>query len=238
MSSSHPFTVVRLVCLALVLCLCGCSQHLQIMGSTSIAEIEGRMLYLRVYRDGDMAAIDSARITHGRFAFNGVSPDTTAMVCLFLGEESVMPFVVDGSPLTITLGERDRKVEGSVLNDTLFAFIRRKSAIDMQVAELPRRESRMILDGHDYDDIQRVLNAEAAQLAQQNDAVVMRFIKDNMDNVLGPGVFMIVTSGMPYPMLNPQIEELVTLAPPSFLQDAYVAEFLRMARENQEKMME
>ena len=63
-----------------------------------------------------------------------------------------------------------------------------------------------------------------------------RFIKDNMDNVLAPGVFMIVTSGLPYPMLNPQIEELEALGSPRFLNDAYVKDFLKMAHDNMEKL--
>jgi hypothetical protein len=39
-------------------------------------------------------------------------------------------------------------------------------------------------------------------------------------------------------MLTPQIEELVTLASPQFLNDAYVQEYLRIARENMEKINE
>jgi hypothetical protein len=128
-------------------------------------------------------------------------------------------------------------VEGCALNDTLFAFIRRKTLLDEQIAALPRRESRMILDGYDHDDILRQLSQEAAILNAQENELVVRFIKDNMDNVLAPGIFMVVTSSLP-PMLTPQIEELVTLASPLFLNDAYVQEYLRIARENMEKINE
>ena len=48
---------------------------------------------------------------------------------------------------------------------------------------------------------------------------------------------MVVTSNVP-PMLTPQIEELITLASPQFLSDAYVQEFMRIARENMEKINE
>lgn len=160
------------------------------------------------------------------------------MANLFMGDESIMPVVLDGNPLKITLNESERKVEGSELNDSLFSFIRRKTVLDRQLSELPRRESRMILDGMDHDEIIMQLNQEAAQMSAQEDELVMGFIKANMDNVLGPGVFMIVTSGLPYPMLNPRIEELITLGSPSFLADPYVKEYIRIARENMEKINE
>ena len=59
-----------------------------------------------------------------------------------------------------------------------------------------------------------------------------------MDDVLGPGVFMIATSRLPYPYMTPQIEELITLASDAFKNDAYVRDWVRMARENAEKINE
>ena len=141
-------------------------------------------------------------------------------------------------PLTIVLNDNERKVTGSELNDSLFSFIRRKTAIDQAIAELPHRESRMILEGKDHDEILAQLNQEAAALSAQDEELVMGFIKANMNNVLGPGVFMIVTSSFPYPILDPSLEQLVTLASPYFLDDPYVKEYIRMARENMEKLNE
>lgn len=227
-----------LYAILILLTLSSCNKHLDIKGEISIPELEGKMLYLRVYSDGDLQPIDSTCIIHGKFQFTGPAVDSTVMAILFLDEQSLMPLVVDHHPLTITWNEQERKVEGSVLNDTLQAFIRRKSVLDMQLAELPRRESRMILEGMDHHEILMQLNQEAAVLSAQEDALVMRFIKDNMDNALAPGVFMIITSGLPYPMLNPQIEELEALGSPRFLNDPYVHDFLKMAHENMEKMEE
>lgn len=224
---------------AALLTLSACQKHIDIQGSTSIPALDDRMLYLRIYEDGDLTVIDSTRITHGKFHFTGVDVDSTVMANLFLNDESIMPVVIEpGIPLVITIDENERRVEGSALNDTLFAFIRRKSALDQQLADLPHRESQMILEGIDHGLILSQLNQEAAALGQQEDDLVMGFIKQNMNNVLGTGVFMILTSGFPYPMLNPRLEELVTLASPYFLADPYVQEFLRLAHENMEMMNE
>lgn len=224
---------------AVLLGLTSCQQKMDIQGNSSIPELEGRMLFLRVYADGDLQTLDSAEIIHGKFHFEGPVKDTTQMAFLFMGNESLMPLVLNGAtPLEISISENERKVTGTALNDTLYAFIRRKSVIDRALAEIPRRESQMIFEGYDHDEIVMQLSQEAGILQAKEDEMIMRFIKDNMDNVLAPGVFMIVTSNFPYPMLNPQIEELVTLGSPTFLNDAYVQEFLRMARENMEKMNE
>ena len=220
-----------------VLLLAGCvSEKMNIQGTTSIPALEGKTLYMKVYADGDLQVIDSAHIQHGKFHFGAAEPDSSVMACLFLGEESLMPIALDGSKLVIKLDAADRKVTGSELNDSLFAFIARKTELDAQLVELPRRESRMILDGMDHRDIMRLLADEHAILTQQEDALVTKFIKDNMHNCLGPGVFMIVTSNFPYPMLNPSIEEILALAPPQFLNDAYVKEYVRMAKENMEQI--
>ena len=218
--------------------LASCQTRMNIQGTTDVALLEGKMLYLRAFAVDDLTTLDSARVTHGRFHFTGSAPDSTVFASLFIEDESVMPVVLDNHPLTVTLNENERRVVGSELNDSLCAFIRRKTSIDRQLAELPRRESRMILEGMDHDEILMQLNREASLLSDENAALVTRFIKSNMDNVLGPGVFMVVTSGFPYPVLNPQIEELITLASPFFLNDAYVREYVRIARENMERMSE
>lgn len=236
----HTYHILLRLAFTLVVTvvMTGCKQHIDIQGTSSIPELEGRTLYLRVYRDGDLQTIDSASVTHGKFAFSGPEQDTTCMVFLFLEEQSVMPFVLEReTPLTMTLDENENKVEGSALNDTLFAFIHRKAVLDEQLEALPRRESRMILDGYDHEEILQQLRQEAVILNAREDELVTRFIKDNMDNILAPGIFMVVTSNVP-PMLTPQIEELITLASPQFLSDAYVQEFMRIARENMEKINE
>ncbi len=230
-------TYILTIVAALALSCCQTTK-MSVQGTSTIPELEGKTLYLRVYTDGDLQVIDSARIQHGKFMFQGAEPDSAVMACLFLGEESLMPVVLDGSPLEIHLDVADRKVTGSELNDSLFAFIARKTALDVQLAELPGRESRMILDGMDHREIVRLLSDEAAILNSQEDALVTKFIKDNMHNCLAPGVFMIVTSNFPYPVMNPSIEEIIALGSPQFLNNAYVKDYIRMAKENMEKIRE
>ena len=62
------------------------------------------------------------------------------------------------------------------------------------------------------------------------------FITSNFDNVLGAGVFMIMTSSFPYPVMTPQIEEIWSKATPYFKNDVYVRNYIKAARENMEQL--
>ena len=217
--------------------LASCQKRPYIQGTTSISDLEGRMLYLKIYADGDLRDIDSTRIVHGKFQFTG-DVDSTVMANLFLEDMSLMPIVIDENVLQVSLNENERQIKGSALNDSLLAFAERKSVLDEKLEDIPHRESQMIMDGYDHAEIVSMLNAEIDDLTRQRSEMVSRFIKDNMDNVLGPGVFMIVTSSLPFPVLTPEIEEILALAPPSFLANAYVQDYIKLAKENMEKMNE
>ena len=91
----------------------------------------------------------------------------------------------------------------------------------------------MLLEGIDEEVINRQLSAEAARLAQQEDSLVTNFIVENFDNVLGPGVFMMMTSGYPYPVLTPQIEDIMSKATKKFKDDPYVKQYYQAANEIQ-----
>lgn len=220
------------------LLITGCGNRVSINGTTSLHELEDRMLYLHLFEDGDLRIVDSTRIVHGKFQFSGAKIDSATIAFLYLEDMRLMPIVVEPNPLSVTLNENEYSVDGSELNDSLFAFIQRKNNLDLQLAELPRKESQMILEGMDHDDVLIQLSQEAAILNAQEEELVMRFIKDNMDNVLAPGVFMMITYNIPTPMLNPQIEELATLGSSRFLNDPYVRNYLKRARENMENVSE
>ena len=229
---------VHIFLVALVgLVMTACSDQYMVDGTTTVHGMEGKMLYLKVYDNNDLRSIDSAYVTHGKFAFKGAM-DTTTMANLFVGNQSLMPVVLEGGDIVLTIDDIRQSVTGSPLNDSLYAFIQRKTQIDNQLAELPRKEGRMIMDGMDHDEVLAQLAKEEIVLNRQADQLISSFIKSNYSNVLGPGVFMIMTSEYAYPVLTPQIEALIVGAPSYFLNHPYVKEYLRVANENMEKMRE
>jgi hypothetical protein len=119
------------------------------------------------------------------------------------------------------------------LNDKLYQFINRHDQIGNELNELSHKQSQMLLDGIDEEIINKKLSAEAARLAQQEDSLVTNFIVENFDNILGPGVFMMMTSGYPYPVLTPQIEDIMSKATKKFKDDPYVKQYYQAANEIQ-----
>ena len=160
--------------------------------------------------------------------------DSTMLANVFWGDLSLMPIVLEEGEVNLRIGETQQSATGTPLNDTLSGFIQRKTQIDARMAELPHLESQMIMDGIDYDEITYELGKQSKQLAAENDQLITRFIRDNYNNVLGPGIFMILTSSLPYPVLTPQIEEIIMNAPPYFLGHPYVKKYIKEAKEVKE----
>ena len=204
-----------------------------VKGFSNVDDLEGKMLTLKVYVDGEMRSIDSTRVVHGRFSFGG-SMDSTMLANVFWGNLSLMPIVLEEGEVDLRISETQQSATGTPLNDTLSGFIQRKTQLDARMAELPHLESQMIMDGTDYDEITYELGKQSKQIAAENDRLIVRFIRDNYNNVLGPGIFMILTSSLPYPILNPQIEEIITNATPYFLGHPYVKKYIEEAEEREE----
>ena len=160
--------------------------------------------------------------------------DSTMLANLFWGDLSLMPIVLEEGEVDLHIGETQQSATGTPLNDTLSGFILRKAQLDARMAELPHLQSQMIMDGIDYDEIMYELGEQSKQLAAENDRLIVRFIRDNYNNVLGPGIFMILTSSLPHPILTPQIEEIITNAPPYFLGHPYVKKYIEEAKEREE----
>ncbi len=214
-----------------------CAEGYMVKGESNIHALEGEMLYLKVYEAEKLKNIDSALVTHGRFTFQGRA-DSIVLANLFVGDVSLMPMVLENTLLLMKLNEMEQVVKGSELNDSLCHFIHEKSLLDNMLAELPHKEGRMVMDGMDFDEVAVQLNEEYTQLMEKSNRLVVDFIKRHYHNVLGPGVFMIMTSGMPYPVFTPTIEEIIITAPEGFKRNPYVRDFLIKAEGNTEKLRE
>lgn len=215
--------------------LSSCSDQYLVSGSSNVEGLEGRMLYLRVFKDTSMCVIDSSKVVHGRFKFRGMM-DSVMMASVFLEENSVMPIVLESGDVNVQIDQNIQSATGTPLNDSLTSFIQKKSQIDARMEELSRMELKMIMNGMDHDQVRMELSEPVRELEYENDRLITRFIRSNYNNVLGPGVFMILTSGLQYPILNPQIEEIISQAPSYFRNHPYVKEYIKAAESNMEKL--
>ena len=215
--------------------LVSCASSYNVQGSSSVSSLDGSKLYLKAVKSNELKNIDSCDVVHGQFQFSGTL-DTVRMVSLYVDDESIMPIVLEKGDITINIDNASQNVSGTPLNDKLYDFISKHNQLDNQMNELSHKQSRMMLDGIDEGLINERLSQEAAEIAKEEDRLVTTFIVDNFDNVLGPGVFMMITSRFKYPILTPQIEDIMSKATDKFKNNAYVKDYYQTATENEARM--
>lgn len=215
-----------------VITLASCAKTYNIQGTSNVSTLDGRMLYLKVLDNNDFKKIDSCDVVHGQFQFCGTY-DTVRLANIFMDDESVLPLVLESGDITIKIDNTQQNVSGTPLNDELFKFFNKYNQIKNQEAELLHTHDRAIMDGSDMDAVTQRLNAEAVRLSNEEDKLVTTFVTDNFDNVLGPGVFFMMTIGYRYPELTPWIEDIMSKATDKFKSDPYVKDYYQKAQENQ-----
>ncbi len=216
--------------LALLLCA-SCSRGYRIEGQSSVTSLDGKMLYLKTLQDGDWVAVDSAEVIHGLFKMKG-PVDSVRMVPLYMGDEGLMPLVLENGHIRVDIANVQMKAEGTPLNDKLYEFIDKRNALELAIEEVDRKEARMVLDGVALDDIHDQLQQESDSLVGAMNTYLKQFIADNYENVLGPSVFMMMCSTLPYPVMTPNIEAILKDAPASFKDNVLVKDYVSKAKEN------
>ena len=215
----------------LVFSLVSCSKRYKIEGNSSITSLDGKMLFLKTLQDGQWIKVDSAEVVHGLFTMKG-AVDSARMVTLYMGDESIMPLVLEDGKVDVVISNLQLSAKGTPLNDALYDFIDRRNAMEMKLGELERQEARMVLDGANLDEVHVKLAQEGETLLKDMNEYVKGFIKDNFNNVLGPNVFMMMCNTLPYPVMTPEIEDIMRTAPLSFKEHFFVKDYLEKAREN------
>lgn len=222
--------------LAVLAALTSCSESYTIQGTSSVSSLDGSKLYLKGMKGQQLTDIDSCEVVHGKFKFTG-NLDTVMMVSLYMDDRPLMlPVVLEQGEISVRIDNTSCKVSGTQLNELLYDFIDKHNQLDNQMNELDHRYSQMLLDAIDEQTIETQLSAEAAVIAAQEDSLVTHFIIDNFDNVLGPWAFMMVTGNYQYPVLTPQIEQIMSQATDAFKNDPYVSQYYQKANEIQAKM--
>lgn len=223
------FSVVSL------LAFTSCASEYKIEGSSSVSRLDGKMLFIKVPSGDRMLNVDSAEVIHGVFRLEGIA-DSTVIASLYMDDESILPFVIEKGKIAININNARIIVSGTPLNDRLYDFVGKKTSLDDQAYELERKESRMIMDGKTPEEIQREITKEREKLAAEMNKLAKDFIQSNYDNVLGPGVFIMLCNNFPYPVVTPLIEEIIDGAPDSFKNNPLVKDYMSVARSNMEKL--
>ena len=218
-----------------ILAFASCSTGYKIEGSSSVLRLDGKMLFVKIPQGNQMVKIDSAEVIHGIFSMEGIV-DSAVIASLYMDDESIMPFVVEDGDIRIQIDNARMVVSGTPLNDKLYDFVNSKSVLEDRAYEVERMESRMIMDGKSEEEIALEVGKEREKLSNELDELAKTFIQQNYDNVLGPGIFIMLCNGFPYPVLTPVIEEIVDEAPEKFKNNQLIKEYMEVARENMKKL--
>lgn len=218
-----------------LLAITSCANNYNIQGTSNVSTLDGRMLYLKILKDNDFKNIDSCDVVHGQFHFAGTI-DSVKMANIFMDDEAVLPLVLESGDINVKLDDAQQVVSGTPLNDKLFKFFKKYQQLQNQQMELVHKHDQAIMNGNDMDVVTQKLNEEAVGLAEQEDKLVTSFVTENFDNVLGPGVFFLVTMRNQYPMLSPWIEDIMSKATDYFKSDPYVKDYYQKAQENEQIM--
>ncbi|WP_455673366.1 DUF4369 domain-containing protein [Phocaeicola sp.] len=221
--------------LASLLVLTSCASEYKIEGSSSVSRLDGKMLFVKIPRGDRMVNVDSAEVVHGIFKMEGVA-DSSVIASLYMDDESIMPFVIEKGKIAINIDNARIIVSGTPLNDRLYDFVGKKTSLDDRAYELERQESRMIMDGKSPEEIHVEIMKEREKLATEMNDLAKQFIQKNYDNVLGPGVFIMLCGSFEFPVMTPLIEEIVNGAPESFTNNPLVKEYVAVARANMERL--
>lgn len=205
-----------------------CGKKYKVEGTTSMSKLDGKMLFIKIVSGDELVKIDSAEIIHGNFSMKG-HLDSVILASLYMDNNCIMPLVLEEGNITINIDNARISIKGTPLNDRFNKFIEDKTAIDDQAYEVEREESRLIMDGVDINTVQHKIDFKREELSKHMDNLVKSFIIDNYDNVLGPGVFIMIGNSFPYPYITPLLQEILDDAPESFKNNCLVREFVSQA---------
>ena len=145
--------------------LASCTHKYKIEGTSSVNSLDGKMLYLKTMRDGEWVKLDSAEVVHGLFSMKG-KVDSVQMVTLYMDDESIMPIVLESGKIKVTISNTDLKVAGTSLNAALYDFIDKRNALEESIGELEQKETRMVMEGNDLEEIHAQLMVEGEPVCE------------------------------------------------------------------------
>lgn len=230
----HKCALTTFVVIATLFVFSSCTKY-NVQGLSSISSFDGNKLYLKKVIDNEFKAIDSCDVIHGKFDFTG-ELDTIHFVTLCTGEESIMPIILEEGDISIKIDDTGRRVSGTPLNDILYEFLDQINQLNNKRYELSHKHTQMLLEGIEEYEANRLISIEAARISEEEDKLVMKYVSENFDNIVGPGIFMMLTNSLEYPILTPQIEHIMSMASEKFKNHPYVTDYYRTAQENEARM--
>lgn len=219
-----------------VLALTSCANSFHITGTTSVSGLDGQKLYLKVLKDTILKNLDSCDVVHGQFQFGGTT-DSVRVANIILDDGNSLPVVLEDGDIQVKIDNTQETVTGTPLNDKLTKFRQQFTRLMNESSDLVHQHDQAIMNGRNMEEVNTRLAAKDADINRKMDKLVTTFVTDNMDNVLGPYVFItICMNKYNVPMLDAWVEDIMTRATDKFKNNPQVKEYYEAAQENQSIM--
>ena len=222
----HPFrSLLSGSLLALPLLMhTSCASQFNVDGNSDLAKLDGQVLYLRpLGSTSALSCLDSCQVVHGRFNFGG-EVDSIMFAEVYMGQERVMPLVVEGADLSINLDAMGQIVEGGKLNDQLYDFLNEMAQFENEMCELEFKSMRLFHQGMPIQEAMSQTSDEVRKLKHKSEKREEDFVLKNSDNALGIGYFISLCESQPF--LTNHMRRIVDRAPASFLSHPFISTYL------------
>lgn len=221
-----------LLILAVVFTFTSCAKKYKIEGTSAITELDGKKVSVKVFKGDSLATVASGTIAHGKFTVNG-QIDSTIMADLFVGDNLLFPIVLEQGKISVKINDNELSFGGTPLNEELNKFFKSRDSLQIKVRDIQKLEYDLTVAQVDEQTKNQRLMAEMEKINAEEDRMVTSFIKDHYDNALGIGVFVMLLNNMQYPVMTPQIEDILMSAPEKFKQNSFVKHYQDAAKEFQ-----
>lgn len=225
-----------LYALVCVLSLTSCANSFHITGTTSVSILDGQKLYLKMLKDTTLKNVDSCEVVHGQFQFSGTT-DSVRVANIVLDNDNSIPVVLEDGDIQVKIDNSQESVTGTPLNDKLTKFRQQFTRLMNESNDLVHQHDQAIMNGRNMDVVNARLAAKDAAINHKIDKLVTTFVTDNMDNILGPYIFInVCMNRYNVPMLDAWVEDIMSKATDKFKNNPQVKEYYEAAQENQNIM--
>ena len=215
--------------MSVLMSMTSCVKSYSIDGSSDISGLDSRMMYLKTVKNNELKDLDSTEVVHGKFGFTGTT-DSVRMAYLVVSEAYTLPLVLEDGDINVRINKARTEWGGTPLNDRLYRFMKSLDSLNLQLQDLEHEYNIAFMDGEDMNEVIPRLSRANQLINMSIDTLVTQSIADNFDNILGPGLFMIVTQQQRYPEMSPWVVELMSKASDYFKNDPYVKDYISKAQ--------
>ncbi|MGL5272139.1 MAG: DUF4369 domain-containing protein, partial [Phocaeicola sp.] len=149
---------------------------------------------------------------------------------LYMDNQDIMPVVIEKGKIIISIENTRLCAKGTLLNNSLYEYIGKRNIIDENAYEVERMESRMIMEGKSFMEIEMTMNEARQGIMQEINALNKEFIQSNYTNLLGPTIFLIACEGYNSPVMPHFLKQVLDEAPACFRENYQVKSLVKAIR--------